>query len=356
MYIKVVALILVFSGLACGASWEFTGNFSVSVINNNEWTYRPINFDVFDLEILGWLGANYWSSVVSGNILNASVDLVTGSAYIAQGGFPFSFLTYFKDSYSLNIGIGGGQSFANLDVNAAAGYIGTAYLALEEVAPNGTVVATKSLQWAGLFQSGLSWSQTASDSSDDTLNYVTYNATDDNSNVKISITFLISSVAGILNENINMAPKSLESVVAISGYPYQSTANSLRLVLGVGSGGATVSVSDNTVYSQNSNVYFALNDQVSVGGTLTKAEISGYSSGNIDSEVDNSNFKSQLQGKYNSSWSFNIVKVTFPAGANNIVYDPSQGSGNPAISPSSPAPIVVGSLFFVVAALLALLL
>jgi len=357
MYLKIVTLLLVWIGVACGASWEFTGNFSASTINSNQWTYRPIEFSTFDI-LGGWLGANYWSAKVSGSILNGSVDLVTGSAYIGIDSVPFSFLTYFQDSYNLSVDISAGQNFADLNVVASTGYVGTAYISLEETTPNGTLVNTLSLKWATpIIETGITWAQTDVDSSDGTLNYVTYNGTDSNSNTKVSITFLISSVAGILNQNVQISPKSLESVVAISGYPYKNAANSLSLVIGVGTGGVNGTLSGDTIYASGSNVYFSLSDKVSVGGSLVGASISGYSNGNIDEQVDISSFKSQLQGRYNSDWTFNLVKVTFPAGADNIVYDPAVGSGNSPLSSSSSSAsaLAVSFLFFVFALLAAML-
>jgi len=342
-----VALFFVGIGLVVGdSSWQFSGNLSISAINNNGWTYRPIEFQAFDIAEL-WLGANYWSAEVTGTVLNGSVDLVTGSAYIGIGGYPFSFLAYFNANYDLAFGIGSGSSFAQLNVSASAGYIGTAYLFLEETDPNGKIVAVKSLKWVIPFiQSGLSWTRGAQDDSDATLNYVTYNATDDDSDVKVSFTFLVSSVAGILNGNIPVVPKSLETVVAISSYPYKNAANSLSLVMGIGYGGANLTTTRKTVYSQGSEVYFSLNDKVTVGGEVHQASISGYTYADVDTEVDNNNFKSQLQGRYSNEWSFNIVKVTFPPGADNIVYDPSMGNGNSAFD--SSAPVVLSSSFVLV--------
>jgi len=295
------------------------------------------------------LGANFWAADVKGNIFNGSADVATGSAYVGLGGFPFSFLAYFDVSYSLDIG--SGQDFAGLDVKAAAGYIGTAYLRLEEHAPNGTLVATKSLKWALL--NGFSW-RASDQQQTGGLNYVVYNATDSASDVKVSISYLVSEVAGILNGDIPIVPRSLEAVISITGYPYADPSNTLSLVIGVGYGGANLTASGRTVRSAGSDVYFSLSDQVTVAGQKQGVQISGYETADVDAQTGNSDFLSQLQGKYSGSYSFNLVKVTFPAGADHIVYDPSAGNGQSVLD--NAAGTLVASVAVLMVALVALLM
>jgi len=348
-----VVVLLLVELVAC-KPFIISGNISEKAIkDNSEWQYTPSSYQTFDILNI-WIGANYEAASIQINKSQVNASLTTGSAYIAFTLAPFSFLSYFSGEYVLNHRIGDGQSFSQLDVTTASGYVGTGYLRLEEVAPNGTIVATKSLRWALPFQEGFSWAATDSDTTNGTLNYITFTGTDNSSPTVVNITFMVASVAGIVTENIPIVPNSLESVVSIGSYPYQDLSNSLSLVLGVGTGGLKFS-SNRTLYSSGSNVYFSLSDHAIIGGNSSPVKVSGYNAGDLDVDIGNSNFEAQLKARYADSWTFSIVKVTFPAGANNITYDPTMGNGASVQDYSSASAIIFVPLALIAVAVMLVL-
>jgi len=321
-----VALSLLGSCLGLGVSFQAGVNVSGSVTANG-WQYRQVAVQTFDVPELGEAAAYESLSVgkVPGSI---SGDLLIGAAYVFTGSHPVAFTAYFSEQVQWTTNVtSGGSAYATTNVTGAAGYVGFAVIALQEIAPNGTVVATQNLKAADIPANGLQYSITSSSQAN--LKSVSFSSVT-SSGFSFDLTFVAASVAGILNQSdIAVGPKSLETIVAIKNYQYQNPANSLALVFVVATGSATVSAAGKSIVtvSNTSQVYFSTNNITDVG-TIKPVGIS--ISSNDSSQIsEDTYFKQQVTAKYGATASFHVVTVTFPANASTIVYDPSVGAGAP---------------------------
>eukprot|EP00026_Physarum_polycephalum_P009642 Phypoly_transcript_09771.p1 GENE.Phypoly_transcript_09771~~Phypoly_transcript_09771.p1 ORF type:complete len:365 (+),score=69.72 Phypoly_transcript_09771:198-1292(+) len=314
-----------------GAGFTFTGNLSAQDIKNNKWDYKYTSSSTVNLGTL-YSGANFQAGEFTGTITSGDIDITVGSAYIVLGAFPFAYLAYFKGSYNISLD---GQAFASADMSASAGYVGNAALWLEERDPNNTLVATRSLESKLNIgtDDGMTYSLSESSQPTDAVQYVTFTGASNDesaSNFGVKITYLASRVAGILAgdgvKDVPVVPGSVESIFTINNYPYKSLQNKVSLVLAVATGSADVSASGRTVQDSNKQVYFSVSENALIGGNQASVSISGFETGSF-SDVGNSNFQDQVTQKYGAKAAIKLVKVTFPAGAANIVYDPSLGTG-----------------------------
>jgi len=322
-----------------GAGFSFSGNLSAQDIKNNKWDYKYTTSSTLDLGSI-YAGANFQAGEFTGTITSGDIDITVGSAYIVVGGFPFAYLAHFKGSYNLTLE---GQGLASADMSASAGYVGNAALWLEERDSNGTLVATSSLvsKLNIATDTGMTYSLSESSQPSDAIQYVTFTgASNDGSapNFGVKITYLASNVAGIVAgegvQNVPVVPGSVESIFTINNYPYKNSQNHISLVLAVATGSADISESGRTVHDSNKQVYFSVSNNALVGGNKVSVTISAFTNGSF-SDVDNSNFQQQVSQKYGANAAIKIVKIAFPAGAANIVYDPSIGTGVSAQDSSS---------------------
>lgn len=124
---------------------------------------------------------------------------------------------------------------------------------------------------------GFKFDETASNNNPDQGPlYVTYTAThnDDDSDLTVTFSFLVSEVAGIVDEvcllpslssyillisgkkkEIKLVPKSLESVVRIQNHKYADKKNHLRLQIGVASADLSFSGSNRDATSDGGSKY-----------------------------------------------------------------------------------------------------
>jgi len=167
----------------------------------------------------------------------------------------------------------------------------------------------------------------------------------------------MSDVVGVVNYgNTIVGPKSIESIIEIQNWPYQSTANTLSLVLGVATGSAQAQGGTLTSGSGNKQVYFSVANQATVSGQLQDVSLSGYTTGEFDTYFDDDDIQTQLSAAYTGEASVNVITVTFPAGASDIVYDPQVGVGQkPQNSFASPL-VVRNVVLFACVVVLSLLL
>jgi len=96
--------------------------------------------------------------------------------------------------------------------------------------------------------------------------------------------------------------------------------------------------------------FFTLDHTASVGGTASPVTISGFVDGQGTASLQNDALAAQVTGKYGAAASVKLVSVTFPAGATNIVYDPSIGAGATPPSAGSRMVVPVFLSFFILVA------
>jgi len=277
----------------------------------------------------------------------ATYDAIFGSAYAGFGNAPAGYLAYY-DSMSKWTNTG---NYANATVNAAEGFIGSVYISLDEITPAGTVAQNIDLKLLG-------WVVETKSVGNGGLRYATFKGTNFSPNFAVRTTFVVSDVVGVLDiqaGNGVVTPKSLESLFQIDNFPYKDTKNSVRLYIGVGTAAATFNAQGTvnqlvTGNGQNA-AYFTVDSMSQVNGAATQVEIKINTTTQATTSFGNSNLVGQVTSRYGAAADFKIVSVTFPAGANKIVLDPTIGAGSP---PPQYAAVgkLVPSLVLVFAALL----
>lgn len=361
-----VVLLCIGCALAASASLdiEFKANVNVSGVSNNGWDYRRVSLTTWDAGFAR--GANYLSVEVQKQTGQVTADIISGAAYVGVGFHPFSYLAYFGSSVDWSFNGSSTDSWiTSTNFTAAGGYVGSAYLYLVETTPNGTVVAVQNLKGALIpsATTGVSWSVVDHSTFSADLKYVTLQGST-SASWSVGLTFVASSVAGILNQtDAAVGPKSFESILQVQNYPYASSANSLSLLIGVGTGQASLSGSGHSIISVNgtSQVFFSAAAQVTTENGNVDATVTVTANATEYIDAVDSYFYEQLTAKYGASASYHIVKVTFPAGAANIIYDPTVGAGTPmedsstSSSSSFAVKTEVASLFLLFAILLAFL-
>jgi len=336
-------------------SYYYEGNASFSQkAAGTDWEFRETALSTWNL--LLWLGANFESISVGGTRNSASGDVVYGAASVNVGAFPVAYLAYFDAS----IGWNSSQNWAQASVNTSAGYIGCAYLKLIEQDAKGNVVQNSSLMYTyDLLKLSpyFPYVQTESSTSG-SLKWVTFQAqwTNPTQPWTFSLSWIVSDVLGLLNQgNAVLSPKSLESVVSIQNWPYLSSSNTLSLVIATATGQGSSQDSAYVTGTGVNQVYFNVNKNAVVGGTLTPVQISGYTKGDFQADLGNADMQAQVVGKYGAQASLQLVTVTFPAGASDIVYDPTIGVGSvPGTTSASPTftGYVIITIAFVLVSLL----
>jgi len=349
--ISSLLLVVLCIGCALAVDVSFQAGVNVSAVSDNGWQYRKVSLTTW---ISAWgRGASYLSVGAQKQPGQLTADIVSGAAYYGIDYHPFSYIAYFNGSLEWTLNETGVDTWAtSSDFSTASGYVGAAYLALEETTPNGTVVAVQNLRGAVIASAngGVQWSFVDHSAASANLKYVTISGST-SASWSVDITFIAASVAGVLNQSETVVgPKNFESIIQIQDYPYQSSSNSLSLLIGVGTGSATYSGTGRSIISASgaAQVYFTANDKVTTENGNTDVAVS--ISTNATSYISDDYFSDQLTAKYGASASYHIVTVTFPAGASNIIYDPSTGAGQPMedASPSSSSFAVkteVASLF-----------
>jgi len=248
--------------------------------------------------------------------------------------------------YTANFDYSKISNYFNFNVGASAGFIGTQYIYVTEKSGS-SIVSQKSL-------GNLIWTLSNSANSG-ALHYVTFKGSDPNpfSSFQVLITFISSDNVGFVNYSYASAlvtPKTLESIIEINNYPYQSQSNYLSLTMGVVTGNFQVSgsVSTNNVISGTGDdqVYFSLSNEATINGNSVSVTVSSFTQGSDTISGSNSYIQAQAQGKYGGSINSLIVSVDFPAGSANIVYDPTIGQGTPPLTDNSLSVVAIVFIVF----------
>jgi len=324
---------------------NYKANTNVTLANGNDFKYRKTV--VTDLSIPYIYNALFVSSVsLEVTPGTANYDALFGSAYAGAGNPPSAYIAYF-DSMAKWTATG---NYGNASVNSAEGFVGSVYISLDEVTASGSVVQTIALK-------SLGWTVEDKSVGNGGLRYETFKGSLTGSFV-VHVTYVLSDVVGVLDVTGNgiVTPKSLESIIEIDNFPYQSTQNSVRLNIGVGTASASLSAQGSVTQIVTGNgqaaAYFTVDSTAQINGAATKVSISSTAAGQAATTFGNSALVGQVNGKYGASADFKIVTVTFPAGATKIVLDPSIGAGS--APPTAAVGKLVPSLVLIFAALVKL--
>jgi len=317
-------LLLIFLVGAFAQSFTFKSNVTLS--NANEFNFRASSTAEFSFLTL-YSGLYISSLSVDINANSATFDGLYGAAYTGITLSPSAYLTFVYSSSQWQVN---GNNYAQANASASAGFIGQTFISLDEIDSTGNPKNT-------IYLNSLPWSAVDNSVGQGGLRYLTVQATQGTLVIKIS--FIYSDVVGVLNVvgTAVVTPKTLESVISIQNYPYANNGNSLRLNLGIGSAAGSVSVQGQVTHLVSGNgqsgTFLTLDHVASVNGAATPVSISAFTDGQGQLNFGNSYLQGQVVGKYGAGASFKFVSVTFPAGASNIIYDPSIGAGaNPPTS------------------------
>jgi len=292
----------------------------------------------------------YTSSIAVHTTSNSgSIDGIFGTGYTGLGIAPSAYLVYYDIFANWN----SSANFASADVSAAAGFIGNAILSLDEIDSGSNVVQT-------IYLKNLLWTTIDTSYGTSGLLFATFQGKQYiiNPNFEVDITFILSDVVGVLDlpGKPVITPRSLESVIEIINFPYMSTSNRVRLNIGVGSAAGDIQASGTGTGtslvsgSGDGTVYITLNGQAQISGDTQDITISGFVDATGIEALNNTNLVDQVNAKYGASASFKINSVIFPAGATDIKYDPSIGTGAPpqnsGMSFHPSILLMVAALFF----------
>jgi len=320
--------------LAISATAQITVSYKAGVnatlVNQKDYfNYRQTTTSSLAIPLL--YTALYVSSLsVEVNPNSASVDGLFGSAYAGVLTPPSAYLAFFDVAAQWQ----GSANAVNASVTGSRGVIGQVFISLEEVPVAGGAAVQN------ILLGGLAWVGTDNSTGVGGLRHLTVKGVQAfgiNPNFAVYVTYIIPDVVGVLNVPGSpiITPKSLESVIMIKNFPYRSTANAVRLNIGIGAAADTATVG---IQGTKSSVvsgagggasYFTVDSTVQVDGQITNAKVSAFANRQTSASFGNPNLAGQIQAKYGAAAEFKIVSVTFPAGANEIVLDPQIGAGSP---------------------------
>jgi hypothetical protein len=331
MQISFVLAILI---VAAVADFGFQGNVTTSN-NGLSLSFRSTKAEMLSGGAFGVLFEG--TSLVAVN-KTLSEDVVTLAFFVDPNDQdpPTAFASYFE-SYTTYQNSKNGQN-ANgpfsFGVQSSDTVVAKTFLSLQEVnTTNNVTIATVNLvdlNWQLLQTNGPATPNAL-------LSYVTLkgtfpNPTPANTNFSIELTGVFSQVLGLLNVAGTplLTPLSVEVLVNITGFPYQSPSDALRLNFVVGTGQVTFSLSESlTLVSGNGTTenYVRVNNLVVVDGTQRSANLTLVAVKSTGSTVADL----LVQQRYSQQATFTQVSVQFPAGANNIFFDPTAGVGAPPV-------------------------
>jgi hypothetical protein len=315
---------------AFGQQFVFQSNTNVTLSNGNMFQFRNVQFTEVNFGI--GAGVAVASTSVTANPTSATFDGLYGQAYAGLTVPPTSWVLFVDVAAKFN----GIPTNISANVSGSDGFIGSTFISIDELFPNGTVAYTVPL-------GGLAWAIVDQSVTGD-VKYITLEGKDliFYPGVTVRISYIVANRVGLLNVGpvSVVTPKSIESVVNITNFPYKNAGDSLRLNLGVATQAATVLVTGQYTHltggSGNGATYFSLNKQAVVGGQVQPVSISAFVTATSSAQIQNGNIVGQVTAKYGAAANFQLVSVTFPAGATTILYDPSTGAG-------APPPAITGS-------------
>jgi hypothetical protein len=163
---------------------------------------------------------------------------------------------------------------------------------------------------------------------------------------KVEIIWFLSSVMGQLDiGSTDISPRTIESVIRISHYPYLNASNtlSLRVVCAYDTldsqqnlGNITSGTGLNQLYFRLGATYQTPMAPYQKNGPEFNATISNWqSSAGLRTAISNSFVGGLLNERFGGTWDVQIADVTFRPGVPHIIYDPTTGSSFSISSPSS---------------------
>lgn len=180
----------------------------------------------------------------------------------------------------------------------------------------------------------------------------------------VEVDFFLSQVSGMINAaNTTITPRVLESTFRVSNYTYANPNNHLRLKVAAAHGGVKAvgtgmlkADADGLaeMYVRLAGHCHVLHDWRAYHGDVYDVLVSSWTeSASLKAVINRSHIKLYLDIKYAGTWKVLIANVNFPAGASNIIYDPTLGGGTTkAVEPTSASSLVLPSLFLIFTAIL----
>jgi len=285
----------------------------------------------FTYTLAGYVSVGINASKTSNTSASVSGDLIVGLVQFAPNKVPVSILAHVNGSGSVSKPTQ--SSIASFDFTVSSSIVLTSYISIVEKDASGNVVRTLNLK---------DLSYNADSGSDSSLHYITFNAANNilkqvlKSGEAVSLTFLISEILGTVTigsvTTPVVTPKTLESIIQISGWSYASSTNYLTLVTGVGIGTSQSSGSGGVTLSSgngDNQVYVDYADSADINGNSQSVTVNKSSSTDVSFICDDTGFTGYVSSVYRGSVSWNIVEIKFAPGASSIVYDPTAGIGQP---------------------------
>lgn len=281
-----------------------------------------------------FLGAYYVSVGASFDIadhkLNAEVDALVGAVYCFTGGFPSGYLAYYKGALAVQTAMTAqGPNITKLDTAQSGGFLGFAYLRITEKDPAGATVAVRNLN-------NIIWYYDAANSIvDNALEYyvLAFKGTTIIPDIRLGIKYISSKVVGVFEVDgvqTVVTPRNLESLFYIDNWPYANAANKLTLEVGVATAAAAATASGSLTTSGTADpMYFNVAAEAKVGGVATPVTVGAWVDAGLDvkTQFGNADLEAQLKATYAGGYLIRVIPITYPAGAQNIIQDPTAGNG-----------------------------
>jgi hypothetical protein len=309
------------------------GHFDLSIRSSSAWE--------FDVDVFGadWLGASFSSLSI-----DKSKDWENGArtkekdvnTFVAVVGAvpqvpPLNFYSY----YTRHVNAEHRRNYLEWAADKAASMAVSAFVSLREYDVNGTLVREQFLAQNLLAPfSGnkvMRWTKLDYDLQS-SVKYFQMAGRLDNEPWEITLTFLVTDVAGVikLGETV-VAPKVLETVVQIEGWQYEDPANSLSLVVAAASGNVSTSshgiISKSGDSDNDTSVFFALKKEYLHNGEKRPASIKLWEKKEFSTVFKYPGLQAQLHRVFNGKFAAYVTEIGFEAGAGKILYDPAIGTG-----------------------------
>jgi len=326
-------IVLAFLVSVAYSQFAFDVSKNATLATPDEFNYRATTYGLWSAFVFN--GAWFASFDAQVTPTQANVDAVWACAYVSTFAPPNSWLAHFEANVNygnlLNAAQQGQQvNWAQVDLSASAGFIGQAYIKLVEVDASGAMVKETPLK-------NLLWTlDTTAGSAGATggLYWVTYKGVPliNPSNMEVKLTIATSDKVGVMSEewlNTVMTPKSLETFVKISNYPYATAGNKIQLVTAVVTADATLDASGKiSAGSGTGKSYYNINAKSLVDGKQVDAIIAAFVSADFNATFENNDIVLQAQKALKGVATCYTTTITFPADAKVILLDPTIGSGS----------------------------
>jgi hypothetical protein len=307
---------------ALGVQVAFKAGSNVTVSDNDKFKFRKTALLSWDLGgLTGGLLAT--SLAIDGSGQSLTVDIIQGAGYTALFAPPTVWLGYFHAAADWTKS----DDYSKASVAKAAGFMGSVYLSLQEKV--GAEVKQKiplnELVWdlGSVTEGDLSFGTWVGKKG---VNPGTF---------KVELTLIKSSILGVLDDSAGgaaLTPRSLETIITVTDFPYQDAASGVVVLnIAVGSGKVEANVDvDRQLKSGTGDdaVYFYASSKVVVDGTVKDGTVSAFANGDVEKSFENENFKAQIKEKFQGDATVQLVSIASPtAGAKSVVFDPTLGQG-----------------------------